>query len=171
MIEAAVVLEQAVEGFLAGMAEGRMSEVMRESNGFGQIFIESERAGQGASDRRDFHGVGQSCAVMVAGAIEEDLGFVFETAKGSRMDDAGDIALVFATPAVRRLRVEASARGRRFLGERCESPVFVTLDVFAGAEEGHSQAMRSLDAGSKKRIFEVSARKSMRCPASRVSMM
>ena len=171
VIKTAVVFEQAVESLFAGVTEGGVSKVMRESNGFGQVLIESEGAGQGAADGRDFHGMGESRAVMVAGAVEKDLGFVFETAKGGRMDDAGNVALVFAAPAVRRLRVETSAGGRGFLGEGREVFIFLALDIFAGAEEGHGQSIRSLVAVSKKRSFDVSARKSMRWPASRVSMM
>ena len=68
---------------------------------------------------------------MVAGAGEKNLGFVFEAAKGGRMDYAGNVALVFAAPAVRRLRVETSAGERGFLGERREVSVLVALDVFA----------------------------------------
>ena len=118
MVEAAVVGEQAVEGFLARVAEGRMAEVVGEGDGFGEIFVEAERAGERAADGRDFHRVGEARAVVVAGAVEEDLGFVFEAAEGGRVDDARGVALEFRAPAVRRLRVEAPARGGGKLGER-----------------------------------------------------
>ena len=110
---------------------------MGEGDGFGEVFVEYEGSGEGAADGRDFHGVREARAVVVTGAVEEDLGFVFEAAEGGGVDDAGDVALVFAAPAVGGLRVEASACGGGFLREGSEGLVLVTLDVFAGAEEGH----------------------------------
>jgi hypothetical protein len=58
--------------------------------------------------------MGETCAVVVAGPIEEDLGFVFKAAEGGGMDDAGDVALILAAPTVDGLRMP-SAAGRRGL--------------------------------------------------------
>ena len=55
-------------------------------------------AGDAAGDGGDFDGVGQAGAQMIAGAVEEDLGLVFQAAEGAGMDDAVAVALVFGAP-------------------------------------------------------------------------
>ena len=80
-----------------------MPEIVRERDGFGQIFIEAQGARNGAADRCNFDGVSQPRAQMVAGAVEENLRLVFQTTKGSRMNDASPIALEFGSISVRRL--------------------------------------------------------------------
>jgi hypothetical protein len=43
-----VDLEGAVESFFAGMAEGRMADVVDQGKGLGQFYVEAQSAGQGA---------------------------------------------------------------------------------------------------------------------------
>ena len=52
VVEAAVRRHQAVEFALAGMAEGRVAEVMGQGQRLGQILVEPERARDGAGDLR-----------------------------------------------------------------------------------------------------------------------
>jgi hypothetical protein len=74
VIEASVILHEAVEGLLPGMAERGMSQVMGKGDRLGQILVESKRSGDGPADRGDFDGVRQTGAVVVPFAVEKDLG-------------------------------------------------------------------------------------------------
>ena len=76
VVEAAVGREARVERPLAGMAERRMAEVVRQRQRFRQILVEAERAGQRAGDLGDLQRVGQPRAVMVALVEDEHLGLV-----------------------------------------------------------------------------------------------
>src|SRR5215469_6163078 len=91
------------------MTERRMSQVMRQRNGFGKIFVQLERTGDIPRNGRDFHRMCQACAEMVAGAVKKDLRFIFEPAEGARMDDAVAVALVLCAPLGRWFLVFAPA--------------------------------------------------------------
>ena len=52
VVEAAMGRHQPIELALAGMAEGRVAEIMGEREGLGQILVEAERAGDRAGDLR-----------------------------------------------------------------------------------------------------------------------
>jgi len=54
VLETAVPLHQPVQNLFAVMAEGRMTEVVRQRNGLGQILIEPERTGDATGDGGDF---------------------------------------------------------------------------------------------------------------------
>ncbi len=91
------------------MAEGRVAEVMRERDGFRQVLVQLQRPRDVACDGGDFHGMRQARAEVVAGAIQEDLGLVFQTTEGARVDDAVAVALVLRAPFRRRLGVFSPA--------------------------------------------------------------
>ncbi len=88
MIEAAEAGERLVERALAGVAERRMAEIVRQRQRLGQVLVEPERARQRAGDLGDFQRVGEPGAVMVALVIDEDLRLVRQPPEGGRMDDA-----------------------------------------------------------------------------------
>ena len=118
VIEAeAVALEAAVEGALAGVAEGRVADVVDESERFGEIFVESERAGDVAGDLRDFDGVGEAGAEVVGGAGGEDLGLAGETAEGPCLDDALAVALERGSVGVGGCREGARKQSAVSLGD------------------------------------------------------
>ena len=89
-------LEGGVEGLFAGVAEGRMADVVDQGEGLGQLGIEAEGAGQGAGDLRDFKGVGEAAAEVVSGRVAgqagKDLGLAGEAAEGAGVQDAGGVA-------------------------------------------------------------------------------
>jgi hypothetical protein len=66
VVEAAVPAIASVERPLAGMAEGRMAEVVGERQRLGQVLVEAEGAGERAGDLRDLEGMGQAGAVVIA---------------------------------------------------------------------------------------------------------
>ncbi|KAG1247975.1 hypothetical protein G6F65_019876 [Rhizopus arrhizus] len=59
-----------VQFVLAGVAERRVAQVMRQRDGFGQVFGQPQAAGQCAPDLRDFQAVGQAGAEQIAFAPE-----------------------------------------------------------------------------------------------------
>ena len=82
-----------VQRFLSGVAERRVAEVVGEREGFRQVFIEAERAGDGAGDLRHLDRMGEAGAVEIALVVDEDLGLVLEPAEGGGVDDAVAVAL------------------------------------------------------------------------------
>jgi len=103
-----VIFHQPIELALARMTEGRVSEIVAQGQGLGQILVQPECAGDGAGDLGDLDRMGKAGAVMIALVIDEDLGLVLETAKGRGMDDAVAVALEGSTGRRFRLRVQAA---------------------------------------------------------------
>lgn len=66
VIEAgAMSTHQLVELVLAGVAEGRMADIVNEREGLGELRIEAEGGGHRASDLRDFESMGEPIAKMI----------------------------------------------------------------------------------------------------------
>src|SRR5258706_12211866 len=81
VLEAFMILHAVVERILAGMAEGRMPEIVCQRYGLDQVFVEPEITSHRTSDLRNFNAVGQAGTEQIAFVIDEYLGLVFETAK------------------------------------------------------------------------------------------
>ena len=113
VLEAAVRLHALIEHVLAHVAEWRVAQVMRQGDGFHQIFIQAQVARDGAAHLRHFQAVRQARAEQVSLVIEENLGLVFEAAEGRGMDDAVAVALELAARGVRRLGKATSLSLRR----------------------------------------------------------
>ena len=116
VIEAqAVSAEGAVEGFLAGVAKGRMPDIVGQSQRFGKFHIQSQSCGHGARDLRDFESVGETTAEMVGkpfgGQAGEDLCLPGQAAKCTRVENTRGVARKWRAIGVRRLGME-SARQR-----------------------------------------------------------
>ena len=75
------------------MTERRVAEVMPERDGFSQVLVQVEGAGDRACDLRYLQRVCQARAHVVAGRREKDLGLVLEPPKRLRVDDAVAVAL------------------------------------------------------------------------------
>ena len=99
MLEAAVIAHAFVQRVLPGMTERRMAEIVRERNGFDEIFVHAQIARDRTRDLRDFETVREARAEQIAFVIHEDLRLVFEPAKRGRMHDAIAIALEFGARA------------------------------------------------------------------------
>jgi len=124
----AVSAEGVIEGFFAGVPEGRMADVVDQGEGFGEFDIEAECGGKGAGDLGDFKGVGEPIAEVVGrrgewliqdfirvGKSGEDLGFAGEAAEGAGVEDAGGVAGEGSAIEMGRLRM--GAEGERGTGE------------------------------------------------------
>ena len=102
VIEALAVLAHAlVELLFAGVAEGRMADVVDQRQRLGKIRIQTQRAGNGASDLRDFQSVRQAIAKMIGKAGGENLRLRFQPAESARMDDAVAVARVVVAVGMR----------------------------------------------------------------------
>src|SRR6185503_15435397 len=132
------------------MPERRMAEVVGEGNGLGEIGIEPERLGDIARNGGDFHGVGEPRAEVIAGAVEEDLGLVFEAAEGAGMDDAIAIALVLRAPFGRRFDVFASARIAAELRVRRERLAFDLFKFLPRSRHGRRLRERCVKSNRKR---------------------
>jgi len=75
------------------MAERRVAQIVAESNGFGQIFIQSQSPRQGARDLGDFQGMGQAGPIMIAFRRQENLGLVLQTPESFAVQDPVPIDL------------------------------------------------------------------------------
>ena len=93
VVEAAKGGHELVKLALAGMAKGRVAEVVGQGQGFGQIFVKAKDAGDRPCDLGNFNGVGEPGAVVVALVIHENLGFMLQPPEGGGMDDAVPVAL------------------------------------------------------------------------------
>src|SRR6478672_4420043 len=109
MLEAAMLAHAFGQHFFAGMPERRMPEVVGKGDGFGQVFIKAQSPRDGAANRRDFDRVGEPCAQMIAGTVEENLGLVLETTKRARVNNPSTIALEFGPIGVGWLRKLSAA--------------------------------------------------------------
>ena len=81
------------QGHLPGMPKRGMPEVVSEADRLDQILVESQRAADRASDLRHFERVHQSCAVVVPGGSDKDLGLVHQPAEALGVEDPIAIAL------------------------------------------------------------------------------
>ena len=93
VVEAAGLRHRRLEHVLAGMAEGRMADIVGEAERLGQILVEAERARHRPADLRDLEAVGEPDPEMVAVGRDEDLGLVPEAPERDRMDDPVAVAL------------------------------------------------------------------------------
>ena len=93
VVKAAEILHQFRQGVFAGVTEGRMTQVVRQADGFHQVFVGTQGAGNGAADLGHFQRVGQAGAEVIAFKIDEDLGLVFQPAEGSGMQHPVAVAL------------------------------------------------------------------------------
>ncbi len=83
MVEPAVIPHALGQHFFAGMSKRRMTKIVRQSDRFRQVFIQSQGPRDGAADRGDLDGMGQAGSQMIARSIEENLRLVFQAAKGA----------------------------------------------------------------------------------------
>ena len=112
MVEPAIGRHQRIERFFAGMAEGRMAEIMRERYRLGQFGVEPERARDRPRHLRNLDGMGEAGAEIVALMLDEDLRLVLEAAEGAGMDDTVPVALEGRAEGALFLGPEAAARPR-----------------------------------------------------------
>ena len=101
-----------VESLFAGVAKGRMADVVGQRKRLGQFHIQPQRPGHGARDLGDLKGMREAAAKVVrrgiGGQAGEDLGLAGQAAKGPRMQDAGAVTGKRRAIRMRRLSVRAA---------------------------------------------------------------
>ena len=105
----------AVQRALAGVAERRMAQVVRQRQRLGQVLVERQHAGDGAGDLRHLEGVREAGAVVVALVEHEHLRLVGQAAERGGVHDAVAVALEGGAHGAGGLGVEP-AGGRLGLG-------------------------------------------------------
>ena len=103
VVKAAIGFQALVQRPLAGMAERRVAEIVRQRQRFRQVLVETEVACQSTGYLRDFQRMGEPCPVVIALVEHEDLGLVLEAPERGRMDHAVAIAPERAAGLARRL--------------------------------------------------------------------
>ena len=99
VIEAqSVALEALIERSFAGVAEGRVADVVNQRQRLRQVLVQSQRLGHAARDLHHFNGVRQAAAKVVRGATGEHLRLARQPAKRARLHNP------FAVPLERRPR-------------------------------------------------------------------
>jgi hypothetical protein len=93
VVEAAIIGHAGRKRVLAGVAEGRVAEIVRQRHRLGEILVERQRPRQRARHLTDLDRVGQPRAVIVSLMLHEDLRLVLEPAEGAAMDDPVAVAL------------------------------------------------------------------------------
>ena len=116
MVESAVGFHNLAQAAFAGMAERRMPQIMRQSNGFAEFFIELEAFAQSAGDLGDLNAVGKPGAVVFALMIGKNLGFSVETAKRHGVNQTVAVALKRRTDNVDKVRVHTTPAVFGFYG-------------------------------------------------------
>jgi hypothetical protein len=109
VVEAAVGRHHLPQRVLAGVAEGRMAEVMGERQGLRHVLVQIEGAADRAGNLRDLQAVGQARAEVVALVVHEDLGLVLEPTERRGVDDPIPVPLEAGSGGAFRLGVESTA--------------------------------------------------------------
>jgi hypothetical protein len=115
-----------IQRVLARVPKRRVTQIVRQANGFDQRFVELERPSDRARDLRDLDTVRETRAVEIPFMIDENLGLVDQPPKRIRMNDAIAISLEFAAKSRGRFGKPTSARvlivsgiGRQRVREDC----------------------------------------------------
>ena len=86
-VPAAVIGHQLVQGCLAGVPEGPMTQVVAQGDRFTEALVEAQLEGDAAADLGDFQRVGDAGSKEVRLGDHEHLGLVQQAAKGARVQD------------------------------------------------------------------------------------
>jgi hypothetical protein len=117
VIEPPVVLKKRVKGFLAGMAEGRMAEIVGKGDGFTEVFIEPQSPGEGPGVLGYFQRVGQARPVKISFVDQKNLCFVLKILKYLRVKNPVPVPLKTGAIVVGLVAVQRSANAvRAFCG-------------------------------------------------------
>ena len=116
VLEAAMRAHALVQRVLSGMAEGRVAQVVRQRDGFDQVFIELQLARHRTRQLRHFQRMRQPRAEQVAFMVDEDLRLVDQPAEGGAMHDAFTVDAVGLLDRQARLVDAPPARAARVAG-------------------------------------------------------
>src|SRR5690606_34894731 len=110
------LLHAGVQFVLAGMAERRVAQVVRQGDGLDEVFVQAQVASDGARQLGHFQAMGQARAEQIPFVVDEDLGLVFQQAEGVAVDDAVPVPLEGVAALRRGFRVTPAAGLFRMTG-------------------------------------------------------
>jgi hypothetical protein len=87
-----------------------MSNVVAQSDGFGEVFIQTKGATYRSGDLTNFEGMGEASSEVVAGGGNENLSLVFKPPECFGMEDSIAVALERCSNRVRIFGPKASSR-------------------------------------------------------------
>src|SRR5262249_2418550 len=108
--EAGALTQDGVERLLARVAEGRMAEVVAESDRLGQVLVQPQRPRDRTGDAGRLERMREPRPVVIATRVDEDLRLVLESSEGLGVNDAVAVALKRSPEAAFLVVVQASAR-------------------------------------------------------------
>ncbi len=123
------LVQRAVERLLAGVAEGRVAEVVPEADRLGQVLVQPQRPRDGARDPAGLERVREPRAVVVALRGDEDLRLVLQPPEALRVHDPVAVALEGRAQAARAPRGALRAGRIRVGGERRQLLVLQRADA------------------------------------------
>jgi hypothetical protein len=157
VIEAPVVGHQLVEHMLAGVAEGRVTEIVGEHDRLGEVLVQAQAPRQGARDLAALERVGEAVAVVVALVEDEHLGLVLQAAKGPTVDDPVAVAREGRTIGVLRLRMEAAAAVTTAGRDGEQALVLLLLRIATGTQTSGAHPPASSRRMRSSSAFEASS--------------
>ena len=114
----AMVAQGGIERLFAGMAKGRMTDVVGQGEGLGEFAIQAQSAARVRGNLGHFKRVGEPAAKVVAGQVAreagEDLGFSGQATKCAGVKNAGGVAREGRAIGMRRFRMVRGQRGCRW---------------------------------------------------------
>ena len=78
---------------LTAMAERRVSEIVSQAQGFGEILVQPKGASDRPPDLRNFNAVGEPDSVVIAIGRDEHLRLVAQSTEGDGVNDPVAVAL------------------------------------------------------------------------------
>lgn len=111
MIESTFVFHQFIQCPFTHMTEWTVPNVVGEGDGFREVFIGLQYAGQCAAYCGDFNRMRQPRSIMIGGAVDKHLRLVLEPAETPTVNNPVAVALKFRAQRMARLRESASPRG------------------------------------------------------------
>lgn len=136
-----------VQRALPCVAKGRVPQVMGQADGLGQILVETQGAGNGASDLRHLQRVGEPGAVEVALRREKYLRFLLEPPERFAVDDPVTVPLEHRTDRVLLFGPHPAPAG---IAECCPGGQGQPLDLFGALSYIHQEPSLSVFSPSSR---------------------
>jgi hypothetical protein len=105
-----MTLEAPIEGALTSMPKRWMADVVNQRKRLRQIFIQTERGGNGSGDLRNLDGVGQAAAKVIGGAAGKYLRLAREAPEGTGLHNAFAIPLKGCTRGTKGCGIDAAQK-------------------------------------------------------------
>ena len=95
-----LVVDIRCEGVFTGVAKWAVPNVVAETDGFRQGFIESEISGERAADLRHLKRVSETGHKVITIRVHEDLSLVLQASEGLGVEDAVPVAFERCPPLI-----------------------------------------------------------------------